>query len=78
MITDRQIRNKILRKIRRIPSDKLKDLDDFISKLGEKSEDKSKVLSYAGSWRDIDDSTFQDFTDNLIRNRQRNKRRIDE
>lgn len=78
MITDSQIRNKLLRKIQRIPSEKLKELDDFISKLVGKGDHKSKTLSFAGAWKDIDGSIFQDLTENLIKNRQRNKRRINE
>lgn len=78
MITDIQRRNQILRRISRLPKEKLNELDDFISKLEEGIKSKSKVLSYAGSWQDIDESVFNDFTDNLINNREINKRRIDE
>lgn len=78
MITDTQRRNQILRRISRIPKDKLKDLDDYISKLEKQISNKSKTLSYAGAWQDIDDSAFDDLTSNLIRNRQRNRGRIDE
>ena len=78
MITDTQRRNQILRRISRIPKDKLKDLDDYISKLEDQISNKSKTLSYAGAWHDIDDSAFDVLTSNLIRNRIRNRRRIDE
>ncbi len=33
MITDTQRRSQIVRKINQIPADKLKELDDFLSKL---------------------------------------------
>jgi hypothetical protein len=78
MITDTQRRNLILRKIYRIPTDKLKKLDDFVSKLEQGIIQKSKTLSFAGSWRDIDNALFNDLTNDLISNRQRNIRRIDE
>ncbi len=78
MINDTQIRNRILRKILRIPSDKLKEIDDFVSKLEAPSNNKDKNLSFAGSWSDLDDTVFESFTDNLVHNRQKNKRRIDE
>ena len=78
MITDTQRRNQIVRKINRIPVDKLKELDDFVSKLEEDLTQKSKTLSFAGSWKDIDDTLFNDLTSDLISNRQRNRRRIDE
>jgi hypothetical protein len=78
MITDTQRRMQILRKVNRIPVDKLKELDEFVSKLEEGIVTKSKALSFAGSWRDIDDTVFDELTNNLISNRQRNRRRIDE
>lgn len=78
MITDTQRRMQILRKVNRIPVDKLKELDEFVSKLEEGIVKKSNALSFAGSWRDIDDAVFDEFTNNLISNRQRSRRRIDE
>ena len=78
MITDIQRRNQILKRISRIPKEKLKELDDFISKLEQGINPNSKALSYAGSWQDIDESVFYDLTDNLINNREISKRRIDE
>jgi hypothetical protein len=78
MITDTQRRNQILRKINRIPTDKLKELDDFVSKIDQGIFQKSKILSFAGAWHDIDDTVFNDLTNDLISNRQRNRRRIGE
>lgn len=77
MITDIQRRNQILRKISRIPKDKLKELDDYISKLEQGTINENRTLSFAGSWQDIDNSIFEE-TDNLISNRQKNRRRINE
>ena len=78
MITNTQRRNQILRKINRIPTDRLKELDDFVSKLEQSVIQKSKTLSFAGAWRDIDDTVLNDLTNDLISNRQRNRRRLDE
>jgi len=78
MIAETQIRQLILRKIRRIPSNKLNDLNDYLSKLEETTEKTSKILSYAGSWSNIDESAFNELTDNLIINRNKNSRRSDE
>ena len=78
MITDTQIRHQLIRKINRIPADKLKELDDFVSRLGYDTIRKSKTLSFAGSWIDIDDTLFHDLTDDLIANRQKNRRRKNE
>jgi hypothetical protein len=78
MIADNQIRQQILRKIRRIPANKLNDLNEYLSKLEQTTEKKSKIISYAGSWNNIDESAFNELTDNLIINRNKNSRRFDE
>ena len=78
MITDKQRRNQIIRRIQRISPDKIKRLQDFIDKLEENTSSKKKVLSYAGAWSDIDEDLFNDLTENLISKRQKNKRRFEE
>ncbi len=78
MITDTQRRNQILRRISRIPKDRLKELDEYVSKLEQENNNKKRTLSFAGAWHNIDDSVLDDLTDNLIKNRQNNRRRIDE
>lgn len=78
MIADTQIRQQILRKIRRIPSNKLNDLNEYLSKLEQTTEKASKILSFAGSWNNLDESAFDEFTDNLIQNRNKNSRRFNE
>jgi hypothetical protein len=78
MIADNQIRQQIFRKIRRIPSNKLKELNDYLNELEETSARASKTLSFAGSWSNIDQSVFFELTDNLISNRNKNSRRFDE
>lgn len=78
MITDTQKRNLILRRINRIPVEKLEELDNYISKLEQIDSNTKKTKSFAGAWKDIDESVFEEFTDNLISNRQKSKRRIDE
>ena len=74
MITNTQKLQQILRRIYRIPSNKLKELDDFISKLEQTISKKTNTLSFAGAWKDLDDSVFNELTENLIKNRERNKR----
>lgn len=78
MITDIQRRNQILRRISRIPKDKLKELDEYIAKLEHEVGRDNKTLSFAGAWKDMDESILDDFTKRLISNRQKNRRRIDE
>jgi len=78
MITDKQRKNQIIRRIQNISPDKIKKLQDFIDKLEKNTPGRKKVLSYAGCWSDIDDDLFKDLTDNLISKRQKNKRRFEE
>lgn len=75
MITEEKKRQKILKQITSIPSSKLKELENFISKLEHKINVKTEILSFAGAWENIEDSVLFDFTENLIDNRKRNKRR---
>lgn len=78
MKTETQIRNQILRRIQRIPGDKLKDLSDYVAKLEQNINKKEKILSYAGAWENMDDSVFEELTEKIISRRERNKRRSDE
>jgi regulator of PEP synthase PpsR (kinase-PPPase family) len=75
MITDTQIRRQLLKRIQQIPSNKLNELNEFVSKLELNSNNKDKILSFAGAWENLDTNTFIELTENLIDNRQRNKRR---
>ncbi|MGM0497801.1 MAG: DUF2281 domain-containing protein [Bacteroidota bacterium] len=78
MITDKQRKNQIIRRIQKISPDKVKELKEFIDKLEEKTPDKKKNLSYAGAWSNMDENIFKDLTDNLIAKRQKNQRRFEE
>jgi hypothetical protein len=75
MITDTQKRSQLIRRIQRIPSNKLNELDQLISKLEASTSRKDKNLTYAGAWKDIDQETFDNLTVNLVEKRQRNRRR---
>ena len=74
MMTATQIRSQLIRRIQRIPSNKLIELDEMVSRL-EETPAKDKNLSFAGAWENIDLETFDNLTVNLLENRQRNKRR---
>lgn len=78
MKADTQIRQQIFRKIRRIPTDKLDDLNDYLSKLEQTTDNSSRILSFAGSWNNIDEFAFDELTEKLISNRNINARRFDE
>jgi hypothetical protein len=78
MTTETKKRNQILKRIERIPEEQLSELDKYLKTLEAKNTKKSKVLSYAGVWKDLDDNIFREFTEELIVRRQENKRRSDE
>ena len=78
MDTSTKTRNRILKRISKIPEDKLKELDEYVTKLEHESTRANRVLAYAGKWEDIDDELFSNLTGKLISNRQKNRPRIDE
>jgi len=45
-----------------------------ITNLEQDKNIKKKTLSFAGAWKDIDDSVFDDLTKHLIENRRENSR----
>lgn len=78
MITDKQRKNQILRRIQKLPPDKIKELHEFMDQLEQETPKKKKILSYGGAWSDMDESAFDDLTENIISRRQKNKRRFEE
>jgi len=70
MTTDTQIRNQLIRRIQKIPSNKLKEL---VAKFELSSPKKDKNLSFAGAWANLDSELFHNLTEKLIDNRQRSK-----
>ena len=78
MSTENQIRSRLLRRIQRIPSNRLNELNEFISKLEQTPSNKDKILSFAGAWENLDTNIFVELTENLISNRQRSRRRNEE
>ncbi len=75
MLTETQIRSQLLRRIQKIPSNRLNELNELVSRIEQTSTSKDKIMSYAGAWENLDSNTFEDLTENLLVNRQRNKRR---
>ncbi len=77
MTTETQIRSQLIRRIQRIPSNKLNELSELVAKLELTSSNKDKNLSFAGAWTNIDLDTFNSLTENLVENRQSIKRRYE-
>lgn len=77
MTTETQIRSQLIRRIQRMPSNKLNELSELVAKLELTSSNKDKNLSFAGAWTNIDSDTFNSLTENLVENRQSIKRRYE-
>jgi hypothetical protein len=63
MITETQIRSQLIRRIQRIPSSKLNELSELVTKIELTASKKDKNLSFAGSWTNIDSDTFNNLTE---------------
>ena len=64
-----EIINEILSKIDNISDDQLERVLSYIQKIEKLTSKKKTILSFAGSWKDLDKDTFDSLTDNLHKNR---------
>ena len=64
------IKTKIIDRLENFSANKLEDVWNFIDHLEEENANKKNLLSFAGTWKDIDDSLFEDLTTNLISRRK--------
>ncbi|MBA7546415.1 hypothetical protein ES705_38805 [subsurface metagenome] len=75
MLKETIIRKRIWKRIERMSSDKLNDILKYLESLDTNMKNKKQILSYAGTWNDLDSETFSEFTDNLIDRRISSSRR---
>lgn len=73
MIDEKDIKKRIINRIENIHGNKLSQIYEFLKKIDRENTEKSKLLSYAGIWSDMDEATFDDFTKNL-RDRRKNRK----
>ena len=73
-----KIIKEIVDKMDNIPNNQLEKVLSYVEKIENLSIKKQKILSYAGSWKDIDDDLFSDLTENLHRNRLAESNNISE
>jgi hypothetical protein len=78
MTAESKIRNQILSRIKNIPGEHLSRIDKYLKKLESGNTRKKRILSYAGTWKDMDDDVLHQFTDELISRRKKNTRRFNE
>jgi hypothetical protein len=75
MIDIKKLKDKLKLRIENLSEDKLNHVSRFLESL-EKGNNKTKVLSYAGVWTDMDDDTFKELTDNIAERRKNNRTRF--
>lgn len=70
-MTQAEIYKSVLKKLSDIPVDKLIEVDKFLETLKddasnkEKEERRQKILSFAGSWNDMEQEDFDDYLDSI-------------
>jgi hypothetical protein len=67
------LRNNLMRKIERLPADKLTEIDNMLRKIESQFKSKEKTLQLAGAWKDLDDDLFIDLTEKLHDNRAKDR-----
>lgn len=68
MNSQNKLRNTLIRKIQKLSIERLKELSKQISS-PESKTNRETTLSLAGSWSNLSEDIFQDFTSNLHQNR---------
>ena len=60
-----RLRNKIVKLLQRLSTDKLTEISNLLSKIEWQLQSKEKTLKLAGSWKDIDEDLFVELTEKL-------------
>ncbi len=71
-----KILKDIMRKIENLPEDKLVDVLKFVEGIEKLTETQEFFLSFAGNWKNMDDSLFIELTENLHERRKNDTRQI--
>lgn len=75
MISIKELKERLKKRIDNLSEDKLNDVSQFLESL-EIENNKGKLLSFAGSWNDLDDETFNELTKNSENRRKNNRTRF--
>jgi hypothetical protein len=65
MTVKNRLRNKLVRLIQRLSTDKLTEVNNILDKIEQHLKSKENTLQLAGSWKDLDNDLFSDLTDKL-------------
>lgn len=66
-------KDKLINEISLLPEDKLGEVYNFIHyfRLGTEKKNKNNILSFAGSWKDMDDEKFDDYLSDISERRNK-------
>jgi len=64
-----KLRNSLVRKLQQLSTDKLTEINNLLGKIESQLKSKDKTLKLAGTWKDLDDSFFNEMTEKLHDNR---------
>jgi len=75
MISIKELKERLKRRIDNLAEDKLNDVSQYLESL-EIGNNKGKLLTFAGSWNDLGDETFNELTNQLEDRRKNNRTRF--
>jgi hypothetical protein len=75
MLQDNNLRQEIIHKIELLPLEKLKEVNKLVDILSSPENKKSKLLKFAGSWKDMKNEELNDLSQDLKNRRKNNNRR---
>jgi hypothetical protein len=70
-----KIRKKIIKRLEEMPKSRLGKVFEYIESLENKAKHKKDILSFAGSWKNIDPALFEELTSGVQERRTRTSRR---
>jgi hypothetical protein len=76
MIKDKNLRQKVIGKIKRLSGDKLDSVDRYIDQLENKINSSSEIIHFSGVFKDLDKEVMEDLTTKLHQRRLRGTSRI--
>jgi len=68
-----KLRNNIITRVQQLSAVKLREISDLLNKISGQAKSTEATLKLAGSWKDMDDEIFNDFTTNLHDNRSKDR-----
>jgi hypothetical protein len=68
-----KLRNNLIRKIQKLSTDKLHEINNLLGKMENQFRSKEKTLKLAGAWKDLDDDLFIELTEKLHENRSKDR-----